>query len=540
MHDLRRFRRFIHVDRKDVIPMHAFPKRISAFLLMIMLLFSGISAHAEFSQRYTALMENESIQIELGASFDTLSPLSAESLIIVNDWLSRLRIHMSAQQSAQRNITQSAVTLDGKEVFGVSIQQQPGYTLTAFSPSGGAYLTDSKEKDALSLISGGADIPLSLTAAADLYAQWAPELYPLLSQLVTPKASKTTTSIKNAAASASYENYTFKADEMNAAWPQILSTLLPALEEALIQQPHRYQEAESILSSLVFSGECRFKRFLDKQGNDMGLQFTGNAAIGDDVRKVTLFGGYTPGIGGYISLALPAVKGKNNFKITFTGKLSQTSAQNTLSLESTFSRNLDGESYSSSMTASLKNVPKKGNETWSGKITFTEKQKSVTDTWTLTPALTFTDAGLQGDIAIRKKEGENTVLKGAVTLHMQPSPSLNPAPLLAAKDLRGMKETHAHAVAAAELIPLTGAFMQLIAALPEESRILLTHDLRTSSWMNGPAPDPSNGNAAQKPIEEIPDTAPTENPQPQDDPWIVEEDPWAHEIYWTVKEDTQP
>jgi len=538
MHDFPPSWRFIHVDRKDVIPMRTLYKRIVTVYLMIMLLFSGISAHAEFSPRYTALMENENIQIELGASFDTLSPLSAESLAIVNDWLSRIRIQMSAQQSSQRSITQGALTMDGKEIFGVAIQQQPGYTLTAFSPSGGAYLTGPNEKDALSLISGGADIPLSLTAAADLYARWAPELYPLLGQLTVPKASKTTTSIKNSAASSSYENYTFKADEMNAAWPQILSTLLPALEEALIEHPQRYQEAESLLTNLVFSGECRFKRFLDKQGNDMGLQFTGNAAIGDDVRKVTLFGGYTPGKGGYISLALPAVKGKNNFKITFTGKLSQTSTQNTLSLESTFSRNLDGESYSSSMTASLKNVPKKGNETWSGKITLTEKQKGVTDTWTLTPALTFTDAGLQGDIAIRKKEGENTVLKGAVMMHMQPASSLNPSPVLAAKDLRGMKETQAHAVAAAELIPLTRAFMQLIAVLPEESRILLTHDLRTSSWMNGPVVPAED--TTDNTTEELNGADPSSAPQPDEEPWIVEEDPWAHETYWIVKEDTHP
>ena len=57
---------------------------------------------------------------------------------------------------------------------------------------------------------------------------------------------------------------------MNASWPKILETLLPALQSGLQNAPGAAQSLEELLRSLTFSGECRFKRFLDKAGEDMG------------------------------------------------------------------------------------------------------------------------------------------------------------------------------------------------------------------------------------------------------------------------------
>ena len=515
---------------------HMHMKRIPIILLALIIILSCPPARAEFSPRYTAWMQAESIEIELSAAIDHLSPLSDSSLTVINEWLGRIRLLLSASESSQRSLVRGGISMDGAEIYSVTLQDQPGYTLAAFSPSGNIYLTADGEKDALTLISGGAAVPLSPLAVWDVYEQWAPALYPLLEGMVTPKASKTTTSIKNANMSASYINYSFKADEMNAAWPQILSTLLPLMENALTQQPEWCREAESLLSNLVFSGDCRFKRFLDKQGGDMGLQFTGNAAIGDDVRKVTFFGGYTPDKGGYVSLALPAVKGKDNFKVTFTGKLSQKDNQKTLTLEGTYTRTLNGETHTASLEGSLKNALKKGDEAWSGKLTLTNKQDGVSDTWAVTPDLAFTDTGLQGKITLQQKRAGDTIFKGAVTLHMRPASLVNPPTSMAAKDLRGVEEPRARAIAAQELIPLTRAFMDLLAALPEETRILLTHDLRTDSWMTAPSVSPDGGR------EENAETSQPIHPDPwpEEGQWVVEEDPWAGESYWIVKEDTAP
>lgn len=494
-------------------------------LLIGCLLFSS-AAKAEFSPRYTELQGREHLQVELGATFDTLSPLSAQTLEIINDWLTGMRLRLSISSTATGTLERGEITQNGAELYGVTLYRQPTNTLTFFSSSGGSYLTNAKEKDALSLLVGASAMPLPLTFAADLYSAWAPALYPLLSELTTAKASKTSTSVKNATASASYVNYTFKPDEMNAAWPRILSTLLPVLEEAL--DPALYCQAEALLSPLVFSGECRFKRLLDKQGNDMGLQFTGNAALGDDVRKVTLFGGYTADKGGYISLALPAVKGKNNFKVSLTGKLTVKDNQRTLALEAAYTRKYEDDSRSISLEGSLKNTIKDKDEAWSGKLTLTDNQNGVSDVWTLSPVLSFDESGLQGNIALRQKRDKETLLQGALMLHLRTSVPLEPpVTLMTAKDLRTLSEENARAVVSAEIVPLTRAFMQLLAPLPEESRALLTHDLRTDAWMNAPARPLDPAQSSTIDIMPYEDASLPFNLEE----WTVEDDPWAGETY---------
>ena len=57
---------------------------------------------------------------------------------------------------------------------------------------------------------------------------------------------------------------------------------------------------------------------------------------------------------------------------------------------------------------------------------------------------------------------------------------------------------------------------EVLASLPEESRVLLTHDFRTDQWMNGPVP------SVQETYEEKPYQTLIEISQ--NSPWIVEEE----------------
>ena len=80
----------------------------------------------------------------------------------------------------------------------------------------------------------------------------------------------------------------------------------------------------------------------------------------------------------------------------------------------------------------------------------------------------------------------------------------------AAVDLRGLDEETARARTLGELTPLSRAFFRLMAALPETERTLLTHELRTDAWMNGPT----------VPVRDF-------GPEPEEDdlsPWIVVEE----------------
>ena len=350
----------------------------------------------------------------------------------------------------------------------------------------------------------------SPTLLPGFYAKLAEPLYPLLAEAVTPRTVQDSTSVKNALSSQSYVNYVFKDGELNEIWPQILSILLPVLRDTLKDQPAWYDAAERILTTMTFSGECRFKRMLDKNGGDMGLQFTGQMeAEGLEQRKVTLFGGFTPGRGGYVSLSLPAVKGKNTLKITFGAKLTAKDPVNTLTFDGSFSRTLNGVSLSAEMEGTLKNTVKNGGEQWSGKATATINENGVKTVWTVSPALTGENDALSGTVTVQKKVGSAVKLKGTVQVLLSSAAEIPALSAENAADLRGLDEASARARVLGEMTPLSRLFLRLMAALPDNERILLTHDLRTDAWMNGP-------------------TAPAPDPEPDEEPWdtwiVVEEE----------------
>ena len=83
----------------------------------------------------------------------------------------------------------------------------------------------------------------------------------------------------------------------------------------------------------------------------------------------------------------------------------------------------------------------------------------------------------------------------------------------AAVDLRGMDDVAARTAVSGEMQPLTLALARLMAALPEESRSLLLHDLRTYAWMNGPTAGVDGSLPETKSGNETPSTD-----------WIVKED----------------
>ena len=235
----------------------------------------------------------------------------------------------------------------------------------------------------------------------------------------------------------------------------------------------------------------------------MGLQFTGRAQRGDDdVRKITLFGGYTAGKGGYLSLALPAVKGKNNWKLTCTGKLTEKSGQRTLTLSSAYNRVYDGETASATLEASLKNALKNDTEAWSGKITLTQQKDGKKTAWTLQPALTFDGEGLHGDVAVQRKTGSTVDLKATARLSLRALADIPSPAAASAMDLRGMEEAQAKLLLLDEAKPLRQTLLGLLNELDEDARALLTHDLRTDDWMNGPLTAVPEDTAAGWPVEE--------------------------------------
>ncbi len=280
-----RFFVIIHESRKDVNSMNG-RARFFALLTAAALWLSCSRALAEFSPRYERLAAGEGAALTVSGQLESLSKLSGQSLDIVNGWLEGLELTATDGKNGSVRIVKA-----GEILLSAAVNRQAGYTLTAFQPSGSVYLTDPAGPDALALLAGSGAGLTDPTKLPALYKAAAPSLYAALEKYTAPKTVKEATSIKNASAASSYVNYLFQDGKLNEAWPAALDAVLPPLKEALSDQPERYAEAEALLRSLEFSGECRFKRFLDKEGTDMGLQFAGMAARDGDKRKVTLFGG---------------------------------------------------------------------------------------------------------------------------------------------------------------------------------------------------------------------------------------------------------
>ena len=470
--------------------MDRWARRWMALLCAALLCFSVGGAGAEFSPCLTALVNGDGLLLTVDAArFETLYPLSEDSRNIVNSWLSDWDLRLIAWERPGR-IQSAAIERWGQPLILVSAFQTADGTITAFSPSGGAYRTKTGEKDALALLAGGDaawDLP-DPTALARLYDLIAPDLYPLLAEYVSPRKIQDSTSVKNALSSPSYENYVFKDEELNALWPQVMNLLTPALRTALVDWPYWERSIENVLTETAFSGECRFKRMLDKNGGDMGLQFTGQAESGaSGKRKVTLFGGFTPGRGGYVSLALPAVSGKDTLKISFGGRLTEGNGQNTLTFDGAYTRTENGVTESAELEGSLKNAIKNGAEKWTGKITLTDTQGKTKTVWTLTPEVTSQEDHLACSLTVQKKVGSTVHIKAYADLTLYAAPVWDaPETPENALDLRGLNEASARARVLSELAPLTRTLLQMFSGLTETQRTLLTHDLRTEAWMNGP------------------------------------------------------
>ena len=475
---------------------------------------------AEFSPRYMQLIAGKGLTLTMRVKAETLSPLSKATLGTINEWLDWLALTVSAGKNSQADIS-----LMGESVLRADVQRKDDYTLTTFTPGGGSYLTAVGDPDALTLLCGREYEWPDPSGFPGAYLKMAPNLYEKLGSHVTPKKSKEGTSIKNASKAVSSEIYTFSGDDLNEFWPRVLDTLLPAMEEALADQPSLYAKAENLLENIEFSGECKFKRFLDKAGDDMGLQFTGNASLEDDKRKVTLFYGFTPEKGGYLSFSAPAVKGKNNIKVTCSVQMTGKKTANTLAIEGTYTRTFDKKTVSGSLSANLKNTLKEEEEKWTGKVTVTRTEDKVKSAWTLTPALTFDDEGLSGSVGLLKKEGNKTTVKASFDVKAGPYAETTPPAAASAKDLREASPERARAAVQDEMEPLVAALAELIEPLTEKERTNILHDLRTDAWMNGPVTPALTAAIEEMTEAEEEEEEEQEEEEPEDD-W---EDGWEDE-----------
>ena len=411
--------------------------------------------------------------------------MGRDAMAAVNELLSRLRFTIQAGESCGR----IAVTADGEEIVSAQVMEGDEYTLTLFGPAGNAYLTTPGEKDALRLLTGGDMTTLPpLTEWAEKYPVLAEKLYGVLEQNCTPKRTKQKTSIKNTAGSTAFITYTLSGNTLtDGVWEEVLEEILPALREILGDREDLYESARQVLEELMFSGECTFKRFLDKDGGDMGMQFTGTVAWRREKRKVTLFCGYTPEKGGYLSLRLPAARGDNETRIMLDYAETAQEAYQSWTLNADYINVYDGEKQADHFEGTVKNTHREAGEEWTGRIQISRTENRQRTEWTLTPQLATDGEDLAGTVRFTRQIGKNDPMKGEITLRIGYEADMTiPEAPRDVVDLRGMPEEEARSAVQAEWIPLAGTVARLVQTLTEEEQALVTHALRTDEWMYGP------------------------------------------------------
>ena len=465
-------------------------RRLAAALLALLLLAGGPAPSRGEDAAFLVRAEKDGARVTARLSLTALPALSGSSLAAVNGWLDRLTL-TAAVCGRDEEIR---MELDGEPVFSALVRTDPEGTLTVFGPEGGAYLTAPGERNALELLAGGgAWMPSEKAAAA--WPAVAERLFGVLARHAAPKLTRERTSIRNADPSTAYELYLFPRDTLTKdIWTEALEAALPALRGALEELPGAYRQAEEMLRGIEFSGECRIKRYLDRDGGDLGMQWTCRAGRGGDVRKVTLYFAYTPGKGGYLSLKAPAARGGNDAHLTLDYRKTAERNAEGFAFSWNYAWKKDGAEKSGRGSVSLRIARAADREEWTGKASIRMTEGGRTAVWTLTPALTAEGNGLQGAVKLRLEENGRETLKGEIALRAETGAEIASAVVPVARDLRQSEDSAARAAVQAEWLSLTGTAARLMKELPAETRNHLLHELRTDAWMNGPAVPPPEDN----------------------------------------------
>lgn len=481
-------------------------RRLLAWAWALMLALSASPARAAFSPAWDSLTEKEALTLTVGGTVTEAAGLADTSLAAVNGWLDGACAFITLNADGGWRIRMAYRDAD---VMDVCCEKRGGGAVTVFSSTGRAYLTSEDQPDALALLTGTGDgipDPIALAAA---YPDCAKALFQALAEAVTAKTVKDKTSIQYALPPPVYESYAFPDGSLNDVWPRASRALLTAMKPALARWPQMGKSVEETLTALTFSGNCQIRRYLDADGNDMGVQFTGRAGVGE-ARKAFLTFGFTPGRGG--SLALQWSTASGSFKLSAGGRL--TAAQENggeLTYKGSLTRKEGKDEETLEWDVKLQNTIRAGTETWTGKAVCTRTVNKEKTVWTLIPALTLDGEGLSGTVEAQKKTGKRVTLKATLRLALaEDLPAAAGFETDRAVDLKGLDAEEARALAAAEMIPLAGAAARLMASLPQEVRSRLTHDLRTDAWMTGPSVGVLDTESSREETDE--------------DSWVVEEE----------------
>lgn len=464
-------------------------KRTLSILLMLLLLVSG--ARAEFAPAATALATHwragGAVLATVTMDIAEWKAVSEHTLGAVNSWLSAARMDLWLAPGASH----TALTLDD-QLF-VSLRADT--------------LADGREAltlmpDSLGLIAGSGSAWSQLLGSSKEAAPWhrqtdwplaweqlslrLPGVYQLL--IAHEKTVRQGISIKNVGKGKEKKEYALTADEWNAAWPAMVKALEPAILEGNAFPALARDALLAALKGLRFEKAGVLKRFIDADGADIGMQFTGTVSLaGEDVRKVTLYGGYNGQTGLYLSLKLPAVKGRNNLTLLLSSQWKSGKDANTFRLSYSLKRVVDSAVTAEEADINLKHQSASGRITGRAVISATPTGKAADRTaLTLKPDLTAQGDALRGTAEVMVKQGRKQAFRGTISLSLQPGVLPVPASPNTTLDLERLDAASLDAARNTLADAMAKHLKTLLMRLDRAERLKVLHDIGRDARTEGP------------------------------------------------------
>lgn len=468
-----------------------------AFLLTLSLTPAALAGFSPALDRMQAAYEQgQAMALEVRAALYSCSDLSPDSLAAVQEALSSASLQLQAQKSSGQEATALTLTHKGLELYRINESRDALRRLTQLMPQGTRY-TSAPAQDPLALLTGaGPAIPWENL----LHVGFLPSLQDTLQKvyaLIAPfqESVQVSTSIKNAGTSRTRLEYALTREEWAALRPSIQLLLLDALE------PWLGKTLSLAIAALRFEGDGVFKRFMDEDGMDLGLQFTGRLSFGqDDARRVTLFGGFRQDRGLYLSLKAPAVKGRNDLAFSLSARQSAKGSKRSLQADYVFTSRLDDVRLSAKGLIKLESADAPDGERISGSIRLDSTQtpgQTARLRITLKPELLLSDGRISGTLTLAREKGSAADLALELQLLGKPIEAVLAPDEKGAIDLSaltpGELRQEQDRFLPALLHPLKGFLLQL----PQDQRMQLLHDmgrvLRTGGDSVAPLPEVTAG-----------------------------------------------
>ena len=455
-------------------------RRLMAGVLALLLLFSLGSASAAGFGGLEAAWALSGFGGELGLSLNAWPDLSAETLETMQAWMKELRLTAHAREAKGEGTSGLALYDGGRLVLQAESHQAGDESRLTLSLPGAlaptAYLGTAETPPAAILfdLSRLPDFGPLLAALPGFSGALIPTLQ------AYEKAETSSATIRRVGKAASRLSYVLSAEEANAWWQQTLPALLPLWVKAAAGFPGAVrEEGARLLSSLRFTGRLSIRRLMDRDGVEIGFQVTAGLELLGKARKLDFIAGHKADTGFYLSLKLPAARGRDSLEalvsLAFPAKEGARGIQGELSLN----RVLDGDKRALAAKVDLTIAPEGGGERLGGEITFQRRDTGsapLKRDYRLTPELLADGGSLAGSLQWVESEGKKVLRDLVLTLALAPGEAPDMPSAQAQVNLRQADEralTYAKQQATQALLPY---LREKLLALPQATRLLVLHD----------------------------------------------------------------